>query len=87
MRRQFLAADARGEARPDPVNEAGLAALTRAVIRSHEAIVREQTAVIADLEAQSACYRTAIETVGQGVSFFGERRKINPLQPPLRGDL
>ena len=76
MRRQFLAADARGEARPDPVKEAGLAALTRAVIRSHEAIVREQTAVIADLEAQSARYRTAIETVGQGVSFFGGDGKL-----------
>ncbi len=59
MRRQFLAADARGEALPDALNESRLAALTRAVIHSHEAIVREQTAVVADLEAQSARYRTA----------------------------
>ncbi len=61
----------------DPLDEPRLSALARAVIQSHEVIVREQTAVIADLQAQSARYRTAIENVRQGVSFFdGEGRLI-----------
>ena len=55
---------------PAAYDDPRLVALSRAVIQSQDIIVREQTAVIASLEAQSARYETAIENVGQGVCFF-----------------
>ena len=60
----------------DPLDEPRLVALSRAVIQSQDIIVREQTAVIASLEAQSARYETAIENVSQGVSFFDAEGRL-----------
>ena len=57
-------------------DEPRLAALSRAVIQSQDIIVREQTAVIAKLEAQSARYEAAIENMGQGVSFFDREGRL-----------
>ena len=57
-------------------DEPQLAALSRAVIQSQDIIVREQTAVIAKLEAQSARYEAAIENMGQGVSFFDREGRL-----------
>ncbi len=60
----------------DPLDEPRLVALSRAVIQSQDIIVREQTAVIANLEAQSARYETAFENVRQGVSFFDVQGRL-----------
>ncbi len=60
----------------DTLDEPQLVALSRAVIQSQEIIVREQTAVIASLEARSARYEAAIENVRQGVSFFDEEGRL-----------
>ena len=60
----------------DAGDDPRLAALSRAVIQSQGIIVREQTAVIANLEAQSARYETAIENVRQGVSFFDSEGRL-----------
>jgi PAS domain S-box-containing protein len=60
----------------DAHNDPRLVALSRAVIQSQDIIVREQTAVIASLEAQSARYETAIENVRQGVSFFDSEGRL-----------
>ncbi len=60
----------------DALDELRLVALSRAVIQSQDIIVREQTAVIASLEAQSARYETAIENVGQGVTFFDAEGRL-----------
>jgi diguanylate cyclase (GGDEF)-like protein/PAS domain S-box-containing protein len=60
----------------DPLDEPRLVALSRAVIQSQDIIVREQTAVIANLEAQSARYETAIDNVRQGVSFFDAEGRL-----------
>ena len=60
----------------DTLDEPRLVALSRAVIQSQEIIVREQTAVIASLEARSARYEAAIENVRQGVSFFDEDGRL-----------
>jgi PAS domain S-box-containing protein len=60
----------------DPFDEPRLVALSRAVIQSQGIIVREQTAVIAGLEAQSARYETAIENVAQGVSLFDAEGRL-----------
>ena len=46
------------------------------MIQSQDIIVREQTAVIASLEAQSARYETAFENVRQGVSFFDAEGRL-----------
>ncbi len=46
------------------------------MIQSQDIIVREQTAVIATLEARSARYEAAIENVRQGVSFFDPEGRL-----------
>ncbi|HZZ62585.1 MAG TPA: EAL domain-containing protein [Roseiarcus sp.] len=60
----------------DAFDEPRLVALSRAVIQSQDIIVREQTALIAGLEAQSSRYETAIENVGQGVSLFDAEGRL-----------
>ncbi|MGD0764244.1 MAG: diguanylate cyclase, partial [Roseiarcus sp.] len=59
------------------LDESCIAALARAANESHEVIVGDQQATIAQLQAQTQRYQTAIDSIAQGVCFFdGEERLI-----------
>jgi diguanylate cyclase (GGDEF)-like protein/PAS domain S-box-containing protein len=62
--------DRADEARGTPGEEANLVALARAAVEAQEAVAFDRRAAMAEIRTQALRYKTAIDSVSQGVCFF-----------------